>query len=273
MSSFRASFALALLLVFPLVTGAQQQQSSRPRSGWPCGGRLDPSYFQVAEGTGGQLFLLAPEEVGDSAPLLMAASSHPHTIFRLAGTIPPGPHDFRVAIDPSVESVVFSVSVQCLQVAEILRPSGEPAAGDRVTDLSNFRAERMVIVTKPEPGLWTIRVAGSGVAGVVVQAKSALALATTFAPAGTTTFGPVPRAGVENIVRIRLGGRTTETRAWMMSGGYERIGELRLAAGESEGEFVSRFMPDGNGFRVLVTGQDANGVAFQRMTASLINGH
>ena len=179
--------ASAALAVQP-VTGTQQQSSTR--GGWPCGGRVDPSYFQVAEGTGGRLFLLAPEEIGDSAALLTTSGDHPQTIFRLAGAMNPGVHEFRVPIDSSVESVAFSISVQCLQTADVARPSGAPlAGGDGVTDLSNFRALRMMIVTRPEPGVWTLRVAGSGIAGVMVQARSALGIADVrFAAAGSAAF-------------------------------------------------------------------------------------
>jgi hypothetical protein len=250
---------------------AAQQPAPKARSAWPCGGRLDPSYFQVAEGTGGHLLLLAPEEIGDSARLLTAFSSHSQTIFRLAGTAPPGINEFKIPIDPSVESAVFSMSVQCLQTADVLRPSGEPAAGDGVTDFSNFRAERMVVVTRPESGIWTIRVAGSGVAGVVVQARSALGLAqVAFAPAGIQTFSPAPRSGVENILRIRVSQHPTEVRASIVSGGFERIAQPPLLAGEDDGEYVARFTPGPGGFRVLVSGRDADGFAFQRMSAPLV---
>ena len=261
--------ATAALLATPLVITAQQQPSSR--AGWPCAARLDPSYFQVAEGTGGQLLLLAPEEIADSARLLTAFSSHKQTIFRLAGTVPPGVHEFQVPIDPSIESVLFSASVQCLQVADVLSPSGEHAAGDGVTDLSNFRAGRMVIVVRPQPGVWTIRVAGSGVAGVNVQARSALALAQVeFAEQGSQTFRATPWAGVQNTMRLRVGGQPADVRVSIVSGGFERLGQLGLEPGEREGEFFSRFIPDANGFRVLVAGKDANGFAFQRMHAPLL---
>src|SRR6185503_6434409 len=160
----RGLFTAVATLAASVAVGAQQQQPT-PRTAWPCGGRLDPSYFRIAEGSGGQLFLLAPEEIGDSAPLLTASTSHPQTIFRLAGSVTPGLHDFRVPIDPSVESVAFSVSVQCLEAVYVLDPSGALVSGDDVTDFSNFRAERMVIVRHPKPGIWMVRMAGRGVAG------------------------------------------------------------------------------------------------------------
>ena len=263
-------FVAAAVLVGSTLLGAQQQPSI-PRSGWPCGARLDPSYFQVAEGTGGHLLLLAPEEIGDSATLLTAMGSHPQTIFRLAGALRPGMHEFQVPIDPSVESVIFSISVQCLQVAHIVGPSGPPASGDNVTDLSNFRAQRMVIVARPEPGMWTIRVSGSGVSGVVVQARSATGISQVqFAPAGSATFTAVPAAGVENVVRMQISGKSTEIRASLVSGEFRKIADLPLEAGEAAGSYTSRFTPGAQGFRVLITGKDAEGVVFQRLHAPLL---
>ena len=51
---------------------AEGQQRPAARADWPCGGRVDPSYFHLAEGTGGQLLLLAPSEIADSATWLVS---------------------------------------------------------------------------------------------------------------------------------------------------------------------------------------------------------
>jgi hypothetical protein len=261
--------AVAAVLAAPLWIGAQQQPAN-PRAGWPCGGRLDPSYFQVSEGTGGHMLLLAPEEIGDSAALLTAFGDHHQTILRLAGSMTPGLHEFSVPIDPSIESVLFSISVQCLQAADVMRPSGAFVGGDDVTDYANFRAQRMVVVNRPESGVWTVRVAGTGVSGVVVQARSAIGIGRVeFARAGDTTFRAIPWAGVENDVRIRVSGQVSELRASVVSGGLQQVADLPLAEGESAGTYLSRFTPGADGVRVLITGRDADGSPFQRMDAPL----
>lgn len=247
-----------------------QQQMPATGTAWPCGGRLDPSYFRVAEGTGGQLFLVAPDEIADSAPLLTAFNSHPQTIFRLAGTVTPGLHDFQIPIDPSVESVVFSVSVQCLDAAYVLQPSGELASGDGVTHVTGFRAQRLVIVRRPQPGIWTVRVAGRGVAGVIVQARSPLGIATLeFAPAQGTTFTALPTFGVENALRMQMTGHLARFQASLVSGVDVPLGPLPVSAGDTEASYVSRFTPSSEGFRVMIVGEDAEGFAVQRMYAPL----
>jgi hypothetical protein len=251
-------------------SGQGQQQQSRARADWPCGARVDPSYFHLAEGTGGQLLLLAPSEIADSAALLTASDGHPQTIFRLAGTINPGPHEFRVPIDSGVESVVFSISVQCLQTADVEGPDGARVAGDNVTDLSNFRAIRTVIVKQPAPGIWTVRASGSGLAGVVVQARSDLGIAgIAFAAAGRSSSTREPVAGVVNTVRLTLEGRTERVEAAIVNGAFKKLASLVLTPGETDGAYTARFTPGAADFRVLVTGRDGNGFPFQRVNAAL----
>ena len=265
----RICFAAAAF-AFPLVVTAQQQRPNSP-AGFPCGARLDPSYFRVAEGSGGHLLLLAPEEIGDSATLLTAFGDHPQTILRLAGSMTPGLHEFTVPIDSTVESVLFSISLQCLQTADVVRPSGALAVGDDVTDLPNFRAQHMVIVRRPERGAWTLRVAGSGISGVVVQARSGIGISQPeFAPAPDGAFAAIPSAGLENRLRIRVSGRAFDLRASVVSSQHIVLAELPLAPTETEGTFISRFVPDGEAFRLVVTGKDAEGAAFQRMSAPLV---
>ena len=261
---------VAIALAASSSIGAQQQAPSS-RAGWPCGGRVDPTYFDMAEATGGQLFLLAPSELaGDVGRLLAAFEEHRQTIFRLAGAINPGVHEFRVPIDSSVESVVFSISVQCLQTANVSDPSGAAAGGPGVTDLSSFTAQRVVIVPRPAAGVWTIRASGSGLAGIMVQARSALALTQVdFAAADGAEFTNVPVPGVENTVRIGLSGRVSDVEASLVNAAFRRIAPLKLTAGRTEDTFVSRFTPPANGFRVLVEGKDANGRPFQRVHAPL----
>jgi hypothetical protein len=215
--------------------------------------------------------LLAPEEISDSAELFNAFSAHPQTILRSAGSISPGVHEFPVPVDPSVESVVFSISVQCLQAADVLQPSGLMAAGsDTVTDFSSFHAQRVMIVKSPEPGLWNVRVAGSGVAAVVVQARSALGIAAVeFASGRDATFNALPSPDVENRVRIRVSGKVGDVRASLVSGELVPMRRVPLVPTDTDGVFLSRFTPGPDSFRLLVAWKDQAGFDVQRMYAPL----
>ena len=63
----------------------------------------------MAEATGGQVFLFHPSEVADSSVLMAASFSHRETLFRIAGSLAEGLHEYAVPVDTAVESVVFSV--------------------------------------------------------------------------------------------------------------------------------------------------------------------
>jgi hypothetical protein len=259
----------ALTIAAAVLLSPQQQRSTS--ANWPCGARIDPSYFHLAEATGGQLLLLAPSEIASSADLSIANTRHPETIFRLAGTINPGVHEFRVPIDGSVEIAMFSISVQCLQTAEVVRPSGAPASGTGVVDLSNFVATRMVTVEKPEAGTWTVRASGSGVAGVAVKARSEIHITSVeFAPRGSTAFTNVPSTGVENTVRIRVRGRLGHLEGALIDAAAKPIGPLPLESAGDDGVYRSRFAPGADGFRVMITGTADDGSPVQRVYAPLL---
>jgi hypothetical protein len=61
----------------------------------------------------------------------------------------------------------------------------------------------------------------------------------------------------------------SDLRASLVSGQLAVLAELPLAAGETDGTYASRFTPGTEAFRLLVTGNDAAGFAFQRMSAPL----
>jgi hypothetical protein len=246
-----------------------QEQPSGARANWPCGARIDPTYFQLAEATGGDLRLVAPGEMPDPASFMQAFDSRSRTIFRLAGAITAGPYEFRVPIDPSVESVTFSIWVQCLQRAEVSGPSGEPVTGDGAGSSASV-AERRIAVAGPAPGIWTIRVAGSGLAGVTVKARSALGIEDVeFGLPGGASFGPLPTAAVENVVKITVSGRPAHIEAALVDAASKEVAPLALTPLDG-GTYVARFTPGSEAFRVLIRGQDAGGVPFQRVHAPLI---
>ena len=251
--------------------GNARQQRAAPQSNWPCGAHVDPAYFQIAEGTGGHLFLLAPFEIANSAPLIIAEGDHPQTIFRLAGSIRPGVHDFTVPIDSSVEGVLFSISVQCLQTADVLDPSGVPVTGDGVTDYADFRAERMVVVRQPRAGNWTLRASGNGLAGVMVQARTGIGLSRVeFSQPSGGPARPAPIAGTENVVRIHVSGAAGDVQASIVNAAFRTLARLPLTAVDDAGTFESRFTPGSEAFRVVVSGSDAQGLPFQRVHAPLL---
>jgi hypothetical protein len=259
-----------------------QEQPPREQPGWPCVGRPDPSFFKVAEGSGGQVFLFDRSEVSRSSILMIAAMRHEEILYRAAGSLAAGAHEFAFPIESAVESALFSVSLQCLERVEIVRPSGRALqAADGGVDDHRFQAGRIVTVPQPEPGTWRVRASGRGLFFLVAQAKSDISLdSATFvreggrpAHEGLVPIDGLPRAGMPQLVRIRLSGRVTDVKARTVSSAFEDIEPIplrALAAQDGELDLLGEMTPRVP-FRIVISGLDALGMPFQRLHAPLFD--
>src|SRR5229473_1843485 len=108
------AFAAGVLLTATLV--AQPQPHHTP-PGWPCvpGRAIDPTYVELAERTGGQLFLFDRSEAARSLVLMREDRKHEEVVFRATGTFPAGYKDYKFPVDTTVESLLLAISLQCLQ--------------------------------------------------------------------------------------------------------------------------------------------------------------
>ena len=272
---------MVVLFIAIATTLVAQDQQPRSRPGWPCVGKPDPSYFTVAEGSGGQVFLFDPSEVGESSALMIGAMKHEETVYRAAGTLAEGVHEFSIPVDSAIESAMFSVSLQCLQVVEIVRPSGdELRANDPGVEYHQFQAGRIVTLPNPTPGAWTVRVAGKGMFFLVLQAKSELTLdrVAFVEPGGRPgheglfPIKGAPRRGVAQKLEVEMSGAFRNPRFRFVTSAAELIQELPLEAQEgSSGEqsFLGDVTPSARQFRLAVSGQDGRGFPFQRVHAPL----
>jgi hypothetical protein len=260
---------------------AQQQQQPHPRPGWPCVGRPDPSMVQVSEGSGGQVFLLDPSEVASSATLLMARNGLDETLRRVVGQLEPGTRSVDVNVDSSVERVLFSVSLQCLQEIEITRPSGVPvAAADPGVTWTSFQAGRQVGIDKPEAGLWKVQLAGKGLLFLVVNARASVELE------GVRLVRAGGRPGHEGLFRddaplvaatrrlmeIRLSQGILDPTFEMRGSNDEPVGALAAARQPGDADeqtYLSEFLVPSSPFRVAVTGRDAAGNTVKRVQSAL----
>jgi len=279
MRLFHTTIVLVVVSISSILVAQDQQPRSRP--GWPCVGKPDPSYFTVAEGSGGQVFLFDPSEVGESSALMIGAMKHEETVYRAAGTLAEGVHEFSIPVDSAIESAMFSVSLQCLQVVEIVRPSGdELRANDPGVEYHQFQAGRIVTLPNPTPGAWTVRVAGKGMFFLVLQAKSELTLdrVAFVEPGGRPgheglfPMKGAPRRGVAQKLEVEMSGAFRNPRFRFVTSAAELIQELPLEAQEgSSGEqsFLGDVTPSARQFRLAVSGQDGRGFPFQRVHAPL----
>ena len=113
----RMTANLPLLLVLAIQNLSAQNQAPSTQPGWPCvaGRAIDPAYVQTAEATGGQVFLFDRTEAARSMVLVQHSHKHDETIFRSTGTLMTGSREFNFPVDSTVESLMLSVTLQCLQ--------------------------------------------------------------------------------------------------------------------------------------------------------------
>ena len=283
MKAAAAVVALAVSWAGQRAPARQQSQPQQSHPGWPCIGRPDPAYFKIAEASGGQVFLFDPSELGASAVLMSEGMRHPATVLRVAGSLVEGVHSFDVPIDSTIESVLFSISLQCLQVVEIATPTGALLEdGGEGVDAHRFEAGRVIVVAHPPAGAWRVTVSGRGLFFLVVQARTPLALdgVRFVAPSGRPGHGglfPVhgpPAYGVPQWLEVTVGGDVRAPRFQLVSSANELLQpiELRPVTEESSGEtrtFLGQVTPRSRQFRVAVSGVDATGAPFQRVHAPL----
>jgi hypothetical protein len=261
------------------LTAASQAQPPRSGTGWPCGGNVDSSYLRAAEATGGKMWLLQPSELAGSVADASASRAHEETVFRAAGELAQGEHEFSVPLDSTVESAHFFVSVQCLDRVSIILPSGDELPSDRAgVEPRLFGAVHLYTVGAPDPGAWKVRVAGRGLFSVIVEARSALALVDVTFLEGDVPLD-APRAGVQQRIEARVRGAAEEVAFQIVTLDASLIEWLDLSLKEEMKEeegadfdrtYAGEVTPTGGEFRVSLTGRDTNGFRFQRVLGRLL---
>ena len=268
----------------PEILSAQQQQVPQPKPGWPCvaGRAVDPSYVRTAEATGGQVFLFDRSEAARSIVLMGDADKHKETIFRATGTLSTGSREFHFPVDSTIESLMVSVTLQCLQSIAIYRPSNtEVHSGEPSVDDNRFRSGQILIVVKPEAGSWRVKIAGNGMFFVVAQAKSSISLDNVdfVEPGGRPGHeglfpikGPL-HLGEQRMLSVRMKAPQSELVFRLVNSAGEILESLSLKPSDDaadDQEFLGRLTLRHAEFRLRVEGRDNGGYPYQRVLPRLI---
>ena len=276
--------SLSVIVPVLVATLCAQEQVPQTRPGWPCvaGKAVDPVYLRTAEATGGQVFLFDRSEAARAMMLVGVADKYDDTIFRSTGTLSTGLREFTVPVDSTVESLMLSVTLQCLQSITVYRPSNtEVRAGEPNVNDNQFRSGKILLLARPEAGAWRFKITGVGMFFVVAQAKSSISLdRVEFVEKGG-------RIGHEGLFPVKSALHLGERRQLSVSvtapaGGktfrlinsagetLEPLG-LRLSdESEDETEFLGTVTLKHSAFRVTVEGRDAAGYPYQRVLPKLI---
>jgi len=263
----RFTFLLALCVCLPVTAAAQSKpsgQSSRP--GWPCAARVDPSYVHVAEATGGKVLLFHPTEISAMSIDARVSAQHEETVLRAVAQLDGETHELTVPIDTTIESAYFAISIQCLQLATLVTPSGqELSAATPGVEYHQFESIRLFVVPKPTPGVWKLIAAGRGYFSAIVTARTDLHL-------DRVAFSDGAASGPAATLEATMRGAFRQAAFHFVAGNGELIESLQLDLQDRSDEGASYRGPvrkPRKDFRVAVTGVDAAGFPFQRMESRL----
>jgi hypothetical protein len=258
-----------VFLAFAAAAFGQATDDQRPRylPGWPCTGKersFDPVYARTAEASGGHLFLFDKSEVSGFSKFVLGDMKHKQTVVRAAGKLD-SYVDIHVPVDSSIDSLFVTVTLQCMQTVLIYDPVNTGVHPEETGGEDNwFRAGRIAIIPKPQPGVWTVRLIGMGPYFVSVQAQSAKGFSTVH-------LDPVAlRIGQPQEISVFVDPSVQEARFQLINAQGEAIQAVALAPDPSSpGQFQGAITPPGGHFRLMVEGRDETGNVLQRVDPRL----
>ena len=217
--------------------------------------------------------LFTPTEVSGVADDMSASRDYRETVVRAGGQLDDGVHDFEIPLDSTIESAYFFISLQCLQFVTIVQPSGDELQVDAPeVDYHAFDAIRLFTIKAPSPGTWRVRMAGRGFFSVIVGAKTDLALTgVSLVQNGVTIHGLAPLGKLVRLEAAMSGEpRQVGFHFISMRAGVLRTVELGLEQeSATHRTYAAEVTLPRTEFRVLMTGVDAKGFPFQRVTRQL----
>lgn len=274
---------LAITMALLAVAAPAQENRSRRFAPGVCG-PADPTYIRTAEETGGIPMFLLPSEISATTKLMLITSgSNSVTVLWAKGTLQGAPREFSVPLDSTLERVAFSFSVDTHGTSmEVVNPSGVPINSGGGADVEELNCGRLVILTKPFPGPYRVRVTGTGRFWLAVEGRSdiflhGLRFVEPGGRPGHEGYFPIagqPLAGKPATLEASISGMVKSAAFDVVSVSNETIRRLDMKAMDSEpgrAQYFGTFdLPD-SAFRVSVTGRDENGHAYQRVFHTLFH--
>jgi len=250
---------------------------------------IDPAYLNTASATGGQVFLFnRGTETGAIFPLVSSQIGGPQVnILHDAGTLSTA-RDIPFPVDSMINSLAVSASLDSVTAITLMRPDGTVvAAGDPGVSITRVLRGAIFLITGPPQGNWTLHVEGSGALSVDVRGKSSRDLirqlpnlssfnfVTLTGRIGHSGYFPIPGqpvVGDTQTVVARLNGITSNISFSLVTEAGDPLQPLSLSQGDPNAapdDFVGTLALPSQPFRVVGTGKDANGAAFQRTISVL----
>ena len=248
----------------------------------------DPAFYHLAEETGGQVFVMDPDEAGDITDLADATARSDSAPILTEVRDVQGTQEVVFTTDPTMKKLTISVSNElespddleagAFVTSVIEAPGGTLDADTQGAKVIELRTGAITVVDAPEAGEWKVTLAGDGRARVVVTGETALQLdAFDFVEQGGRPghegLFPItgaPLAERESLARARLGEEVRTVKVGFYSPSGERLAESAFDRGEgNDGNFFGSVVAPAEPFFVRVTGELEDGRTFQRAWSPL----
>lgn len=270
-----------ILLPFTSLSAQDQQQDDRGR-GWPCDRKIDKTYIEITEGSGGQLHMLQPSELSGMSILLESRmKGNEEAIFRASGEMSE-PKKVEIPVDRTIESMTLSAFVQCMGKISIYKPDGsEVLQGTGGMKDHRFISGRILVAAAPEPGIWKIEIEGKGYFSVTAEAKTDLAMDVAFVRYGGRPghegYFPLegsPERGKTSMISIELEGTVQKPEFFLLARDGSQIHKLNLKRVEGDDsmmDYLGEVTLDVDKFRVIMLARDTEGNVISRFDPRLLN--
>ena len=236
------------------------------------------TYFDVAQATGGQVFIVSVAEAGKIFDLIAPLVKHDvHAIMSVRTQLFASATGYNIPIDDTLSAATFAISMPSKGTIVLKRPDGSIVqSGDAGIKFTDLLGGRVYTVQSPAPGSWRLDIAGTSSVSVSVDGITPLFL---------SRFDFVElkgRPGHEALFPLDgtpLSGRATTAMA-SLAGPYASAAfELRDPAGTliasipmlqnnpntGADNFVGSLTPPVGPFLAYVTGTTTSGRPFERL--------
>lgn len=242
---------------------------------------ISPAYYQNAEDTGGQLFVLSPSELGKVFDLVRPQLSGDFvTIARTKGTFGSTLEQLVAPVDSTVSTAVFSVTMGTKGSVTLTRPDSTPVlATDTGVTITELNTGTIITVDDPAAGPWTLSISGSGSYTMAAQANSPIDLyifefVETFNPVDTAyrAIAGQPLIGTFPTALAHVIGPYASAEFRLVDEIGTTLDPLVLETGDSyaaDDEFAGTVALPDVPFRVVVSGVDENGEQYERLYPTL----
>jgi hypothetical protein len=242
----------------------------------------DPTYFELARRTGGQVLITSHNESGATLANIMLplVRNDVHLVLQ-ASLVLTGNTIVRLApIDETVRQAIFTVGMISKGTINVRRPDGtlvqSTDAGVTITDTLGSRT---VTVVAPVPGDWAVEITGSDVALITVTAATSTFLhkfdfvdvAGRAEHQGLFPIDGRPIVGKTQTVRAIILGSVTVPEFSFRGPDGSVIFPFSMfqnsPLGATNEDFVGEVVPPAGEFLLYVNGVSAGGNHFQRVLA------